>query len=197
MSMDVDWTCALFGVSEMNKLIVSGLSAIALACSALPAHASVSIDAGTTVSTTSVSGTPESFSFGYAGTGTDSPFTQLLNWTNTLAASTSITLSGIGDIDITTVLLTGTGLGAGISLPQLLNNPDTFSLSNQNLLAGSYTLAVTGTRGTSGSFGGNVSASALPEPGTWAMMLMGFGFIGYAMRRNRSKVTTRVHYSMA
>lgn len=30
--------------------------------------------------------------------------------------------------------------------------------------------------------------SAVPEPGTWAMMLIGFGGIGYAMRRRRKAV---------
>jgi choice-of-anchor C domain-containing protein len=38
----------------------------------------------------------------------------------------------------------------------------------------------------SGSFGAsldNVSVSAVPEPATWAMMMLGIGFIGGAMRR--------------
>lgn len=35
------------------------------------------------------------------------------------------------------------------------------------------------------NFTGNLSAPALPEPGTWMMMLLGFGSIGFAMRRNR------------
>lgn len=30
-----------------------------------------------------------------------------------------------------------------------------------------------------------VRATVLPEPGTWAMMLFGFGAVGYAMRRRR------------
>ena len=34
-------------------------------------------------------------------------------------------------------------------------------------------------------YGGNFTA--VPEPATWAMMLMGFGAAGYAMRRRRSK----------
>jgi PEP-CTERM motif len=32
---------------------------------------------------------------------------------------------------------------------------------------------------------------AVPEPGTWAMMLLGFGAAGYAMRRNRRKLVTQ------
>lgn len=37
-------------------------------------------------------------------------------------------------------------------------------------------------------------AGAVPEPATWAMMIGGFGMIGFAMRR-RQKVTTRVSYA--
>jgi hypothetical protein len=35
--------------------------------------------------------------------------------------------------------------------------------------------------------GGVSVATAVPEPGTWAMMLIGFGAIGASMRRRRSK----------
>ena len=31
----------------------------------------------------------------------------------------------------------------------------------------------------------NIAINAVPEPGTWAMMLLGFGGIGLAMRRRR------------
>ncbi len=37
-------------------------------------------------------------------------------------------------------------------------------------------------------------ANPVPEPATWAMMLAGFGAVGFAMRR-RTKVTTRVRYA--
>lgn len=33
------------------------------------------------------------------------------------------------------------------------------------------------------------SQTAVPEPGTWAMMLVGFGAAGYSMRRRRKVVT--------
>ncbi len=34
-------------------------------------------------------------------------------------------------------------------------------------------------------FAGSINAPAVPEPGTWAMMLIGFGGVGYSMRRRR------------
>lgn len=34
-----------------------------------------------------------------------------------------------------------------------------------------------------------VAVSAVPEPSTWMMMLLGFGFVGYSMRRRKSLVT--------
>lgn len=37
------------------------------------------------------------------------------------------------------------------------------------------------------SFGGNINAPAVPEPDTWAMMLVGFGGIAMAMRRKRRR----------
>lgn len=41
-----------------------------------------------------------------------------------------------------------------------------------------------GSQGFSG-FGGMTDVGAVPEPGTWAMMLVGFGLLGGAMRRQR------------
>jgi len=38
------------------------------------------------------------------------------------------------------------------------------------------------------------AASAVPEPTTWGMMLLGFGAMGYSMRR-RSKVETNVQFA--
>ena len=37
-----------------------------------------------------------------------------------------------------------------------------------------------------------VRATVLPEPGTWAMMLLGFGAAGFAMRRQRKPVLAQV-----
>ena len=37
-------------------------------------------------------------------------------------------------------------------------------------------------------------AAAVPEPGTWAMMLLGFGAVGFAMRRQRSAIQAAATY---
>ena len=37
--------------------------------------------------------------------------------------------------------------------------------------------------------------TAVPEPATWAMMIMGFGLIGGALRSRKANVTTRVRYA--
>lgn len=53
---------------------------------------------------------------------------------------------------------------------------------------GTNTLTVNGTTTGNGSFAGTLAfgqRSALPEPGTWAMMLLGFGIIGAGMRRQK------------
>lgn len=47
-----------------------------------------------------------------------------------------------------------------------------------------------------GNFNGtaNLIGTAVPEPMTWAMMLIGFAGLGFAVRRNRN-VTTRIRYA--
>ena len=40
----------------------------------------------------------------------------------------------------------------------------------------------------------DLAVGAAPEPSTWAMMILGFGAAGYAMRRRR-KIATRVRYA--
>lgn len=96
----------------------------------------------------------------------------------------------------------GNGLFSNLSItaPNLgftqFTNPTLFtgSPNNPTFLTGSFTLI-------NPFFGnGNLTispasvAGAVPEPATWAMMLVGLGAIGFAMRR-RSKVRTTVSYA--
>ena len=55
---------------------------------------------------------------------------------------------------------------------------------------GAYTLTIDGP--------GNVIAAgpgAVPEPATWAMLILGFGLIGGALRRRKANVRTSVSYA--
>ncbi len=40
------------------------------------------------------------------------------------------------------------------------------------------------------------NVAAVPEPATWAMMLFGFGAVGFGMRRRRGKEKLRVRYAL-
>jgi len=53
------------------------------------------------------------------------------------------------------------------------------------------TITVTGFSRGGGSYGGNLTftPAAVPEPATWAMMLIGFAGIGWQLRRKRSGAT--------
>ncbi len=64
----------------------------------------------------------------------------------------------------------------------------TAAASNGTVFLSGFQGGITGLRLTSSgnSFEiDNLRANAVPEPGTWAMMLMGFGAVGFAMRRTR------------
>jgi hypothetical protein len=53
--------------------------------------------------------------------------------------------------------------------------------------SGTQTLVVNGKSGGNGSFSGTLSfaLTAMPEPASWAMMIVGFGGIGAMLRRRR------------
>lgn len=53
---------------------------------------------------------------------------------------------------------------------------------------GVYQLKVTGTgiSGSSASYGGNIVATPVPEPETYAMLMAGLGVVGFVARRRKS-----------
>lgn len=58
-------------------------------------------------------------------------------------------------------------------------------LTNVTIAAGTHTISVRGTAGQNGFYNGTL-AFVVPEPSTWALMILGFGLTGFAMRRRRS-----------
>jgi len=75
-------------------------------------------------------------------------------------------------------LLASTALAKGIS--------EIFTLSVDNLAAGSYYLQISGSlrSNAAGRYLGNL-AVAIPEPATYALMLGGLGLVGFAARRRK------------
>jgi hypothetical protein len=61
---------------------------------------------------------------------------------------------------------------------------DGFSFAG--LTSGDYTLVFAGFSTGKGTFGGNVYATPVPEPETYAMMLAGLGALGFLARRRKN-----------
>ena len=180
----------------MRKIALALVSAVALGI-ATGAPATVTVDAGTTVDVTGPTGNELVWSMGYSQSGTTSPFTETLVFTNTLPGiygfSLITTASGAGadnDVDITSALITGGSIVGSVSLATFFNNDihESYGIFDLGLGAGQYTLTIEGTRGTTGSFGGNVAFHWIPEPATWLMMLLGFGAVGYSIRSTRRQL---------
>lgn len=102
----------------------------------------------------------------------------------------TLSLSGGNNIDFTcrtcSVLFDSTAFTHTMS-----GNLDVFTLDPQSITAGPHTITVNGTiaSGPTASYSGTVNFNLpLPEPATWAMMLLGFAGIGLTMRTRRRTV---------
>ncbi|KQT34617.1 hypothetical protein ASG29_00090 [Sphingomonas sp. Leaf412] len=62
-------------------------------------------------------------------------------------------------------------------------------LANFRLPAGAHQILVRGSAGVDGQYTGTLSLAGVPEPTTWALMILGMGAIGGAMRRRAAKTT--------
>jgi hypothetical protein len=105
-------------------------------------------------------------------------------------AGTASTIS-FGDGIFASLSITAANLGfTQFSAPTLF----TGSPSDPTFLTGSYTVVNPFLGNGTLSISPVAVTSAVPEPAMWAMMLMGFGGIGFAIRR-RSKVRPMVSYA--
>ena len=96
----------------------------------------------------------------------------------------SIALTKKLDVTLTSVTLDG----ILHSFHQDLTGPEEkWSMGATSIGAGTHTLKVLGSWGTKGgAYSGTLNFDAVPEPATWALMILGFAGIGAAMRRRRA-----------
>ncbi|KQT33536.1 hypothetical protein ASG29_05715 [Sphingomonas sp. Leaf412] len=108
------------------------------------------------------------------------------------ATLSSVAVSAATNVNFSRVFLTGPGLGAGIDFSPVVSGIVEFrTLASTFLSAGDYRLTVSGTSGNEGSYAGDLSFAAVPEPATWGLMILGFGMVGGAMRRRAVKTAVR------
>jgi len=180
----------------MRKLLLGVVGATALAVGSA-AGAVVTVDSQTTV----VSGpatVANTTTIGFTEAMLSSPtFMETVVFTNTLAGLYSITLTTSSpDVDFTSAFLAG--LGGPYNLVEIDDDGtnEFWRLANPVTLdASTYTLSINGNNSGAGSLGGSITirqANAVPEPATWAMMLIGFGAVGFAMRRRQKPVLAQL-----
>ena len=172
----------------MRKLMLSLAGAAALAISSA-AGAQVTLDdCSMDCDGPATVGAETTIGFTEAGLATPT-FSEYLTFTNELAGVYALTLdTSSRGIDFTSAILSGPG--GPYALDEKFDNgiSEFWELSSLFLDAGTYTLTIMGDNRSTGSLGGTVTINAVPEPGTWAMMLLGFGAAGVAMRRRRAPV---------
>ncbi|MCY7280567.1 MAG: FxDxF family PEP-CTERM protein [Sphingomonas bacterium] len=166
-----------------KRLLPLAFAAAALTAVASPAHA---------VETITISGPSGTFGNDQvtcAGGLATCAFTNTFNFLtptgfNLANASITTAAAGTSNINFTSVLLNG--LAFTLSPTGIFENG---TLANVSLTAGANnTLIVNGQNFGDGAFSGTLvfaAQSAVPEPATWAMMLLGFGAVGFSVRRRR------------
>lgn len=134
-----------------------------------------------------------------AGSFTDS-FTFFLPFAG--FGSGAVISTNLGNVDLQTARLDvykADGVTIDFSITDFTRTIGGLSVSlaqNGNLPANVKTvLTVTGNASGSATYNGNISATAVPEASTWALMLAGFGAVGFAMRRRRAQQTVAVRFA--
>jgi hypothetical protein len=177
----------------MKPFLLAGIAALALTAAGA-ASAAQTITFGTPAADGSFTGT-------FGDTDITTPtFTDTYTFsmpTGVAAGTISsvFTTEMANNIDFTSVTLNGTPFDI-VSTGQV----EFRSINNVPVTAGPQTLVVSGMSGGSGSYSGTLSfeatntetgISGVPEPAGWALMIIGFGGAGAALR-SRKRMTRRL-----
>lgn len=170
------------------KTILASFATMAL-CLAMPsaANAAATITVGPPQADGSISGTFESQGI-QAGT-----FSDILTFNfdqfgiGNATISSIFQVSDVNNIDFTSVTFNGTNFDIGSS-----GDVEFRFLRGLAISPGLQTLGINGISGGNGSYAGTFSVAtlaAIPEPASWAMMLIGFSAVGSTLRRRRRQTT--------
>jgi hypothetical protein len=175
----------------MRKLLLAAAGAMALVGGATAASAATTITS--TLPSPLVLTPPASGAFSSVLNGSGS-FSDSFTFTIagapgvTDAQLSSILLNGSQNVDFTSITLDGMSVFVKTSSD---SNPETWAIMDPvYLLAGNHTINVAGNLvGPTGSYSGTINVqAAVPEAKSWAMMLLGFGAMGLAIRRRGRKL---------
>ena len=118
-------------------------------------------------------------------------FTEWLSFTNDEDGLYSVSLSTSSkSVDFTSAILSDGITNYALHFVGALGPNEFWGLDTTFIPMGTYTLLIQGNNTGPGSLGGTVTINpaSVPEPATWAMMLLGFGAIGWQLRRRRTPV---------
>lgn len=115
-----------------------------------------------------------------------------IDQTGTGSGTVTTNTSAIGsstDVDLFSVFVNG------IPVPKTIDDGSTeqFSLTSIPIFYGQLnTITINGFARGAGGYSGTATFLPIPEPGTWALMIAGFGLVGFAMRKQRTAIKTSV-----
>lgn len=195
------------GVSSMKKFLSLATAAAAMAFSPaasaadfLPGTPEFQVFGNALSGTDTVSGSISRN--GLTGTGTDNfifrigPATGNGIGLGSGSIITSFSITGPTSLAFNSVTFSN-GVSSFVVPITALGSGAAATLSNIPIFAGNVnTLSVNWTATGNASYGGNLTfiPGGIPEPMTWAMMILGFAAIGFAMRR-RNQEAARVRYA--
>jgi hypothetical protein len=171
----------------MRTFLVSLLGATALA-TASAANATITLDTCSMTCTGPATNGGET-TIGYSEAGLSNPtFVEWLTLTNTLEGLYSVTLNtSSASVDFTSAILSDGSNNYALTFITSVGPNEFWGLDTTFIPAGQYTLTINGNNNATGVLAGTVTIdAAVPEPATWAMMLLGFGAIGWHLRRRKA-----------
>ena len=180
----------------MRKSVLAAIGAASLALSSA-ASAAVAVTSSTNLTDpnpmapTSIDtvGNTTTITFGQNPVGPGS-FTSSFVFTNTATGAYYFLIgSSTPGLLFSDVTLVGGGSTWTLAPPAA----HVLTLDNVTLLANTnYTLSMTGSTELAGAINGNITILPVPEPATWAMMLLGFAGMGLVIRRRREPALAQI-----